>query len=178
LHALGRNAPRHEGKQAQAHLVCPVHILEHHDDELRSGDMFEEPGHALEEAQGIVAGRRQAGSRDFRKEAGQFRAPSWIKRSEGALVREEVAGPDGVDPGAEGQDLGALVAPAATSSRNHRGSPAGRWSRNPQVNALQTASAFALTLTGTHAARCAARHGVCDQTSPIAEVAECCRPLV
>ena len=32
-HPPGRNTPRHEGEQAQAHLVRPVHVFEYQDQE-------------------------------------------------------------------------------------------------------------------------------------------------
>ena len=73
--------------------------------------MLEEPGHALEQAQVVVTGGRQPGGINFGEEAGQLGSPGRIELPEDGLVRQDVYGPQGVDPGAEGQDLGALVAP-------------------------------------------------------------------
>ena len=65
-----RNAATHEGQEPETHLVGPVQILQHEHQRLAVGDLLDELGHALEQGQGAVARRRQAGRRPPRAAGG------------------------------------------------------------------------------------------------------------
>ena len=53
-----RDPARHEGQQPQRHLVCPVQVFQHQQDRLPRRQPFHKLGHALEEPELVVPGRR------------------------------------------------------------------------------------------------------------------------
>jgi hypothetical protein len=87
-----------------------VHVLEDEHQRLAGGDLLEQLRHALEQRQGAVAGRRQAGNAGLRKQPGQLGPPRGVDSSEQPIVGAEPAAAAEIDPGREREDRVALVA--------------------------------------------------------------------
>ena len=89
-----------------------MQVLQHEHQGLAGGDLLDELGHALEQGQGTVARRRQAGPACLGQETGQLGPPRGMQGAEDLLVGADLAAAAGVDPGSEGEDRVTLVAAA------------------------------------------------------------------
>ena len=120
----GAQAPAHEREEAQAQLVRPVKILEHHDERASGGDVGDERVDDLEEPDGVFRDdlRLHARRAELRKEPDQLAAPGPREALEGLGLGQDGARAKRVHPGAKGQDLLGLVRaaeedPATASTR-------------------------------------------------------------
>ena len=99
-----------EGQQPDAHLVSPVEVFENQDRRLPLRHVSEEQGHPLEELP-VIGGRRQLTVfwREFGKETSQLATDGPRQSLSPPPVLRPPPGPQRVHPGAEWQDLLALV---------------------------------------------------------------------
>jgi hypothetical protein len=115
-HLRGANPPGHERQESQAHVVGPVQILEPEQDRLRRPEPLHHVAHALEQAQAVARWRGPAVLRNLGEQKGQRGAPRRIQLAQQGLVADDAPRAQGIRPGAERQDLFALVAPAQQHS--------------------------------------------------------------
>jgi hypothetical protein len=106
------DAPREVGQEPQGHLVRPVQVLERQRDRLSRGQTVDDLGHALEEAEVILAGRGRPLRAHLGKQTGQLGAPCRADVGEHVRIGGDPAGPERIDPRAERKDLLALVCAA------------------------------------------------------------------
>ncbi len=104
-----RHSPRHRREQPPRHVVGPVHVLQHEHQRRRRGPVVDDTAHRLEQSHRFCAGRRLAGLRDFREEAGELRPVRCAGCGQRGRVTDQ-ARPEQLDPGPEHEVAVALVA--------------------------------------------------------------------